>query len=345
MIAEDSNQHTPMQPPQRQSFSLLRVLVGLLIAGLTIWFVAKEVVWADVREAFVSAETLPILLAAAVVVFTAAVKSYRWSRLFQPPGNIPTVRNSFWAFMLNQFVNNVVPGRFGEIARAYSIHQSDQAGRSRALGTLVLEKSVDLLFTALTVLVILPWAVLPEGISNPTQTLVITSVTVLVILYLFAYQTDFVTNIIRKITRIFPAALGNKLLGISTAGLEGLAALRSRTAALEQLALSAFIAFLHVVPAYLLFKAFDLPFGIIEATVINLGVLIMSVPPSTPGKIGVVEFVIVTLLGRFDPSLSDATMLSYAIVFHMIVLLPFIALGAIAALRSDWGWRTSDSHT
>lgn len=208
----------------------------------------------------------------------------------------------------------------------------------------MLEKSIDMLFTVLTVLVVLPWAVLPEGISNPTQTLAITSVTLLTILYLFAYQTEFIIGIIRRITTIFPKALGDKLLGISTAGLEGLAALRSRTAAIEQLALATLIAFMHIIPAYLLFKAFNLPFGLLEATLINLGVLIMSVPPSTPGKIGVVQFVIITLIHRFDPSLPDATIISYAIVFHLIVFLPVILLGAVAALRSDWGWRSAETN-
>jgi len=50
------------------------------------------------------------------------------------------------------------------------------------------------------------------------------------------------------------------------------------------------------------------------------------------------EGLVVLTLQQFG-SADNATLLSYAILFHLVVMLPQILLGSLAAMTSKWDWR------
>lgn len=344
-----ANEQATTVSSNRPRFSWWRLLLGIAVTVATLWFIRGQVELADVGTALRSAEILPILAGTLIILLTGLTKAWRWQWLFVPASERPSFPAAFWALQLNQFVNTVIFGRFGELARAYDIDKTSNVGKARALGTIVVEKSLDMLFTVLTVLLLVPWIVLPDNISDPTLTLTVTTIAIFVILYVLAFQTDWMVAVVERLAQFLPTALGQRVIRITTSGIQGVHALRDRRHTLSQLGISTIVAILYILTPYALFATFDLPFTFVDATLLHLWVSIANVVTTTPGRIGVFEGVVLALLTQLAPDSDPSILLSFAIVYHLVVMVPPLLLGGWAAIRSDWrvlsrsegGWQTS----
>jgi uncharacterized membrane protein YbhN (UPF0104 family) len=87
-----------------------------------------------------------------------------------------------------------------------------------------------------------------------------------------------------------------------------------------------------------LFAAFDFPLGLAEAAALHVITSLALVPPSTPAKIGIFDGVVVFLLFQFGIT-DEAAITAFTIVFHVVLILPAILIGSIAASRTNWRWR------
>jgi uncharacterized membrane protein YbhN (UPF0104 family) len=183
--------------------------------------------------------------------------------------------------------------------------------------------------------VLIPFVVLSDFVAANGVALATAVFILILALYLLAYHTGWVVRLLQKLARFLPARLRPLWHKFTIAGLEGLAALRHRRTLLALLASSAVIAFLSILMPWLLLPAFHLPPTFILATLINLGATVAMVPASTPAKIGVVQFAIIFILSRLEVG-SEAAVWGYAIVYHLVAVLPQILLGAIATTQTRW---------
>jgi glycosyltransferase 2 family protein len=334
----------PMPAPSARSqwLSWLSWLLTAVLLAAGLWYILQKVTLAAMWTALTQAQVGYVAAALGVILATLWLKALRWQFLFvpQPDERPQPLRPLFWSMMLGQYVNLMVPFfRLGEVARLLSLDQQTGVGKARTLGTLVVEKTLDILMLVLTVAVILPFIVLPEFVSNPFTLGAIGAFTFLT-LYLLAYQTHLVVRLSRRLIRPLPPALHDRLLRVIVSGLEGLAALRRPRLTLILLLQSLLIAILAVLTPYLLFPAFGIPLGLAEAALINVVVMIVSTPPSTPARIGVFDGTVSFMLFRFG-LVSEAVIVSYTIIFHLVVMLPQIVLGSAAVSRTNWRWPNS----
>ncbi len=88
---------------------------------------------------------------------------------------------------------------------------------------------------------------------------------------------------------------------------------------------------------YALFPALSLRLTLLDAALIHVVVSIAITPPSTPAKVGVFNAAVALMLLQLGLT-DDTAVASYAILFYLVVIVPQIALGLIAASRSQWRW-------
>ena len=329
----------PSVTPSRRLFSWFNALFALVLLVWGGWYVISQITLAEIGRALALANPLFIALALLVFLLTLLTKAWRWQWQFVPQAERPSFSASFWAIMLGQFVNTAVSFlRLGEIARVYALYQQSGISKVKSLGTLVVEKSLDLIMLSLTLLILVPFIILPDFIAERGVSLGLAALLALVALYLLAYQTQWALQLSEWLLRPLPARWGRRLLQFITSGLEGLASLRDRRARRNLLALSGLIALFSVLMPLVLFPAFNLPFGLIEAILINLVVTVTAVLPiPTPGRIGVFEFAVMFMLRQFGFT-DEATAFSYAVVFHLLIIGPQVLFGVMAAWRTDWRW-------
>jgi len=336
LITENST--TPASESWRRYLPWLNLglAVSLVVAGL--WFLSSRVSLAAVGTVLMEASPGYIALAVAIMVLTIVLKAWRWQLMFRPP--VP-LGAAFWAAALGQYVNLVIPFlRLGEVARLYALNQESGTRGGRALGTLVVEKTLDLIFFGLTIVFVLPFVVLPDFAERPGALSLILPLAFLAVLYLLAFQTDTVIRLWRKVISPLPQRLQGWLIKLAVAGLEGLVALRDRRLTLWLLVLSLMIAVLAVALPYSLFPALHLPLTLLDAALIHIVVTIAIVPPSTPAKIGVLNGA--AALALWQLGLTDESAIAgYAILLYLVVVVPQLILGLIAASRSKWRWQSA----
>jgi glycosyltransferase 2 family protein len=164
LIAEEQKRVSDSQPLPlaKRLFSWLNLLLGLVLLIWGVWYVVNEITLAELRHALALADPRYMVLALLVFLATLATKAARWQRQFTPRARRPGFAPSFWAMMLGQFMNTAVSFlRLGEIARVFALHQQTGISKLEGLGTLVLEKSLDLIMLVLTLVVLIPLSSCP----------------------------------------------------------------------------------------------------------------------------------------------------------------------------------------
>lgn len=334
MIAEKGKGEASTSEATGRSLPWGRLLLGLLLGALGLWYVTREASLGALRAALSAADPLYILLGLLLMTITMAAKAWRWQHLYHPRTQAPPLADLFWALSLGQLVNAAVPFlRLGELARIYDLGQQTNSSKARALGTLVVEKVLDVLLLAFTLVLLLPFLVIPAFVVDSGLALALLGAVAFFLLFLVAYRTDLTLRLAQTVLAWLPELLSRRLTPLTLSGLEGLSALRDARTVARLLLDSALIALLSVLTPLVLFPAFDLPLNLAAAAAIHVGLTVGTLPPSTPAKVGIFEFLVVFMVNRFFPSGESATALAYALIFHLVVVLPQLLLGSIALAR------------
>ncbi len=311
----------------------------LLTAGL--YYVWKRVDLREMAQILSQAHIGYIILTILILLLTLFIKTWRWQQLLSPPP--PPLNPLFWALMLGQYVNLLVPVlRLGEIARIFAVGNSTTVSKSRALGTLVVEKFMDLALLGLTLILALTAVTIPILTSNLEKTAVSIAAIAIVglgLLVAIARKPQPLIELTRKTAVLLPSNWGDKITHIVEAGLMGLASLTNPRLLFATISASTIAAILSVLTPYTLFYAFDIPLGLVEAAWVHIIVTLALVPPSSPGKLVVLDGAVIIVLKQFGLT-NEALIVGYALLFHLILVVPQLILGAIASTRMGWRWET-----
>lgn len=312
----------------------LRLLGSALLTVIILWLLSRDIDFAAALEALRTANPLYIGAAMAVTILTSLLKSERWGLLLATDRWKPAGRDRFRALMLGQFLNLLI-FRIGDLARIYELGQRTGHSKARLLGTLVIEKILDMTVVILILVCLLPFVVVPSIISNPAGTLSVIVVPALVTIYAVAFQTERFTRLLKQVTRYLPDALEKRFNRLIVAGLEGLSALRDRRLTIAITGMSLLIGAVSILTPWLLFPALGLPLGLKEAVLLHLVTSVGSLPPTTPARLGVFEGLVIFVLSQLGMA-DQNLMLSYALLYHGVILLPQLLLGALALAQSRW---------
>ncbi|MCP4357235.1 MAG: flippase-like domain-containing protein [Chloroflexi bacterium] len=336
----------PTRPPMGSIWAWLNIALTILLLAAGILYLVGRVSLAALWQALVAANLFYILLSLLTILSILLLKTWRWQLMFPPRQQAPPFMPLFWALLLGAYVNILVPFfRLGELARIFALDRLTIMSKTRTLGTLVLEKTLDMMMLGLLLAVVVSAVVIPDFLNETNSTLILggAALIVLLVLALIALKTEWIIRLMQAVFKYLPPSLAGRLTHWTITGLEGLAALRDRRLALILLGSSAVIALISLLTPLLLFAAFHIPFGWVEAAVINIAITLALVPPTTPGKIGIFDGVAAFLLLRFGLE-NEATIAGFTIIFHLVAVLPLIILGSIAASRTGWQWRRSESR-
>jgi glycosyltransferase 2 family protein len=133
-------------PPLASRLFSWRTLLSFLAAAIIVGFAIKQGginwsdTWAHIRHADVR------LYALAVLAFlgSMAVRAVRWRMLLRNAGEHCGVVSLFEIIFASFFVNCVIPAKMGDVYRAFLVRQREHVGASKALGTIIAERLLDL---------------------------------------------------------------------------------------------------------------------------------------------------------------------------------------------------------
>ncbi len=308
--------------------------VALLVFALR--EVSLATVWGELRRADLALFALATLLATA----TFPLRAFRWRVILWPAA--PAIpRGPLWrATAIGAMVNNVVPVRAGEVARAYAITREEpRVSFASSFASL----AVDRLFDAIVVLLLLLLAMLDPvfqaGVAAGGRGLVTgAAVTgamgigaLLVILYAIVVFPDRLISFYEAFARRVAPRFEERGRIALRAFADGLGVLRHPGRFLSVLAWTTLHWLVNALAFWIGFKAvgIEVPFS---AALLVQGLIAVAVAlPAAPGFFGVFELVGKTGLGFYG--IGGDLAVSWALGFHILTFIPITIIGAVYFAR------------
>lgn len=123
----------------------LRPILGVLIAAVFVYFTVRRLEWAAVRQAWRSADPMFIALAVLALAAGYATRIGRWWVMLRVLDPELPYTSCVRPFLGSLAVNNTMPLRAGDFVRAFGFRGALRAPPAKIVGTLVVERILDLL--------------------------------------------------------------------------------------------------------------------------------------------------------------------------------------------------------
>lgn len=332
------------EPVDRGSGVALRrirmtTLVGVGIGMGFVWLAFRRLEPSGIVEALGSAQPWPwIPLAALSYLSGHVVRGLRCRRLVSNDADLPlaTATN---IVVLGYAVNNVLPARMGEVARAGLL--SDRIGMPfvQSLTVTLLERILDgwtiLLFFFTGIALVSQVESTMIDTARATALLFSAFSVGILSMRLFPYRiASFASHLAGRAKPSWQDPVWRLCIHVSN----GLAYLRHPTDVLRLGGLSVAVWILETGMFLLVLPAFGLPlrfdWAVLAMAATNLAILV----PSTPGYIGPFHFFCMQSLILLGVTALTAT--SYAIAVHAVFYVPITLWGVGVVIRYgiEWGW-------
>ncbi len=303
-----------------------RLWIGVLASVLCLYLAARGIDWPGLLEVLRQVQVVWLLLALGLLVLIAVARAYRWRLLFYPLRGL-RIGRLFNLLNIGYLVSSVTPLRLGDVLRAYLCAQLECIGVMRTLSTVVVERIVDTIIIVFLLLALAPFVSLPVDWVRPSVGLgavAIVGVLVLAVAVARREQSLGLFDILARRIGLLNRGSVRKAV-VST--LDGLVALSSWRQALSVGGWSLIIWLMAALQFYLVLPAvrLHLPFAaaLLVVCLTSLGMVV----PSSPGYVGVFEYLTVVALSLYGVGREAA--LGYALVLHAVLYLSSFVLGVI----------------
>lgn len=310
---------------QRTARALL-LAAGFVVTIAAMALAVRGVALDDTADALAGSDLR--WLAPATVVFVAgvALRAVRWWSLFDVERR-PPPRAVARALLVGYFFNAILPARAGEAARVISLHARTRTPRAQTIGTIVAERVFDLLALLAILAAAYPWLPpIPWLRAAAILGLVAVAGIAVLVFVLVRYDERAIGWLLSPLRRIRRDGFAERVGTAAINATRGLVAIRDPRSAIESLGLTIASWVVLSCSYWILMRAFSLELplsaGLLVTVTINMGLAL----PSSPAALGVFEAATVIALRAFD--VPHAAALSYAIVLHLLNLVPFLVVGA-----------------
>jgi len=270
------------------SLSLAAVLLYLSLRGID-WRVVLRIL-AGTQWSFIGLSFL-------VASFSCFLRAVRWRILLNAEGQlrIPTV---FWGNMVGYLGNSFLPARAGEVLRSLLMSRHGSLSRTYVLTTALAERLADVIALVLWSSVVLLGGVNPKPrwITDVSRTMAIVAGIGAVTIAVAPHAGRLVDALLQRLP---PGRFRKPLMELAGQVLLGLRAFHEWGRFLGFAGLTAAIWFMDSLTTVTLGRALNMDIGFTVAILLITGLGLSSALPSTPGYVGIYQFVAVTVLGPF----------------------------------------------
>ena len=307
--------------------STRRWLPGVVISLIAIVIIVRYVDLDRFVQAIRSANYWLLLTFLVISIVWLLIRGVVWRTLLRGRASY---RDVFWTLCEGYLLNNFLPFRLGEVGRAFLLGRKAGLGFMDVLSTIVIERVLDLAFSAAILLSAVPFVVGAAGSGRIAIIIAALVVVGMVVLYLLARNREWALGLFQRLSARRPKlqTLGGELLDSLFSGLAILTDGRLFLRFMFWMTLNWAVAIMEF---FLLLLAFfpqaRLPWSLFGLGAVAFG----NAVPSLPGAVGTYE----AALGGALTVLSgdQSTALATALTAHLIGYLIYGVLGTYALSR------------
>jgi len=314
-----------MRTTLRTRAALLGLLVGLPVSAFFFWLAFRNADLDEVWSVLTDADVGPVVLAVAAMAGVYAGQALRWRAIARTPS---VSASRFGEMVVSGIaVNNVLPGRVGDLLRARWLQVAGWIPAGRALATVFVDRSFDVLSLVVFLAIALPFVAGAEWLRR----IAVGGTALLIVLGLMLVAARLYARHRARGRRSHRGLLRR----IARDTIDGLADPLGRLRALLLAGVSLATWAMWALAAWSVAQAVGIALSPTEAifvtAVINLGVAI----PSSPGFIGTYQWLGISALALFDVGTEQA--LAFAILMHAVWYVPTTLLGGALLGRRTFG--------
>jgi len=293
-------------------------IIGIIVSSAAVYWLFKQFDIYQIGGIYKEINLVYLVVVPFLVVMSFAARAQRWRLLLehQPPARF---WSSFSALMIGCLLNNFLPARAGDVARALELGRTEAVSRTKVVVTLVTERAIDLAATLVIIcFVLLTYPALPEWLISAS--VAAASLTFGGLAFLSAahfagrHVLPHITIIIKK---RFPS-VAQRMEQLIYSALDGLSGMFRPRRAAGFLLLTVIIWVVEVGIVVMVAWSVDLHLSFGNALFLLLVLAIGSMIPASPGMLGTYELLGVTALRLLG--YEGQSGLAFVIFLHIITL-------------------------
>ena len=298
---------------------------------MLLYFSVRGVEWSRVWRTIASAEWRFIAGAIAFVVLSFFMRALRWRILLNAEAQLD-IGTVFWANSAGYLGNSFLPARAGEVIRSVVISRRSRLSKTYVLTTALGERLLDAITLVLwSSLVLLGVQPKPQWMADVSRTMAVLAGAGALAIMILPHTGNLLETILQRLP--LPDRIRRMLLPLAEPVLQGLRAFHDwgRFAGFAGLTVAIWIS--DSLGAITCGRALGISLSFRIAMLLLAGLGLSSGLPSTPGYVGIFQFVAVTVLTPFGVSRDGA--LAYILVLQALsyVVVLFFGLLALYKLR------------
>ena len=272
-----------------------------------------------------------VLIAVMLLILSCIVRAYRWQLILKPFDYL-ILKSVFSATMIGYFGNSIMAFRLGELLKAYSVSKRTKIKMMQAFGTVILERTLDIIAVILIFFFLIPW--FPFEDSYVAYGTLGFSIGFLIILFVIFMLMKY--NLFQKLENIkwFSYGLGLAFLKASKKVFEGLTSLKKIESPWKIIISSLIIWSIYYIETIILVYACNIDLSMVEIGILLVLGSIAFGLPALPGSAGTYDAGIKYSL-LFVFGISNYKAMNYTIVSHSVALFPPMLIGLICFLISN----------
>ncbi len=311
--------------------TLIGAVLTLLLLGWTLRDVQPDILLQQLRGADFGLLVLAAVVATAIFPLRAA----RWLVLLEPIEPNLRFMDAWRAVAIGMMINNVLPARAGELARAYAVSRET---RTISFTSALASIALDRVFDALIVFALMFGAMLAPGFpagatiaGRPATALIGTwGIAVLVVVFLgtvlVAFRPATVVAMARAVCRAVLPKFETRMVTIVEHATAGFAVMRSPSRFVRVVLWTVVHWLTNALAFWIAFRAVGITAPYSGALFLQGLIAIGVAIPSSPGFFGPFEAFAKAGLQVYAVPVTLAV--TWAVGFHLLSFIPVTALGA-----------------
>jgi len=317
--------------------SVFRRYAGFAVSLALLAWVVHAVGWSAIVEGFANLSAGWIAALTGLYVLGLCLRAWRWTCLLAPALPLP-FDASAKIILVGNLLNNILPAKAGDIARAMLLKRAYGVGLSAGIMSVLIERIFDVLsllsiFLAatLSVHVAEPYLGLTRSILATTALIFFGALSVLVALK----AAPGFRGVCLRLAGRLPGSLAVKCGALLTGILDSLAFVRADRGFAAFVLLSAALWAVEGLTFYVGFLAFHVPGSVMEALFAFAVVNFSGLLPAAPGNVGVYQASMVYSFSMLALPVEPAVALSLVLPLVQILFNSGLGLLAMRSLGLD----------
>jgi len=304
-----------------------RFILGILISIILLYLSFRKVDFNSILQNFHNVKFFYLLVSFLLGISLLGLRSYRWKLFILEYRDVDLIK-FFESTSIGLFFNNILPFRMGDFIQAYTISKKTNLPKSLTFSTVLMERFVDLFPPIIFIIIGSFFIILPKQISILISSIVLLGL--ILALVIIIRLKLVILKILEKVGSRHKFFL--KLKNLFANFYQAIENFKDIKLLIKIIILTLLLWSGYSIGMVLICESLDIKLPSLWAGFLIQAITSLSVAiPSSPGYVGSWEFMGSLSLMVFK--IEKSKTLSFALLSHILGMLPVVILGSIFVIK------------